>query len=43
MKFAMFSEFQLTEDLPESNLSRGIHAIIVDYCPRHEGKRMARF
>jgi hypothetical protein len=33
MKFDMFSEVQLTEDLPESNLSRGTHAIIVDYCP----------
>lgn len=37
MKFDMFSEVQLTEDLPESNLSRGTHAIIVDYCPRPEG------
>ncbi|CCI03501.1 hypothetical protein [Microcystis aeruginosa] len=34
----MFSEVQLTEDLPESNLSRGTHAIIVDYCPRPEGQ-----
>lgn len=39
MKFDMFSEVQLTEDLPESNLSRGTHAIIVDYCPRPEGPR----
>ena len=38
MKFDMFSEVQLTEDLPESNLSRGTHAIIVDYCPSPEGQ-----
>ena len=38
MEFDMFSEVQLTEDLPESNLYRGTHAIIVDYCPRPEGR-----
>ncbi|MFM7716431.1 MAG: DUF4926 domain-containing protein [Microcystis sp.] len=38
MKFARFSEVQLTENLPESNFYRDSHAIIVDYCPRAESQ-----
>jgi Domain of unknown function (DUF4926) len=38
MKFDMFSEVQLTKDLPEYTLSHGTRAIVVDFCPRPEGQ-----
>jgi hypothetical protein len=38
MQFEMFSEVKLTKDLPEYNVSKGMAAIIVDYCPRPQGQ-----
>lgn len=38
MKFEMFTEVQLAQDLPKYNLLQGATAIIVDYCPRPEGQ-----
>lgn len=38
MKFEMFSEAILKEDIPEYELLQGSSAIIVDYCPRPEGQ-----
>ena len=35
MKFEMFTEVELKQDIPEHNISKSTIAIIVDYCPRN--------
>lgn len=38
MKFELFSEVKLKEDIPEYQFRQGTLAIIVDYCPRPGGQ-----